>query len=109
MLTVTIMISFSCPCSQTYTVGDDKAGKKATCKRCGNVVTVPTPDDTEWEVVTDEPESPRGAPRPAHETVPGVTAGGSPNHRAPTDPPARPRESSPSSSGCSSAGSLSSG
>ena len=34
-------ISVSCNCGQTYSVDDDKAGRRFTCKHCGGIVAVP--------------------------------------------------------------------
>lgn len=59
------MITFSCPsCSTSYTVADDKAGKRTTCARCHHPLTVPVlPDlEQEWELVK---ENAADEPRPA--------------------------------------------
>jgi hypothetical protein len=41
-------ISFHCEeCGQSYRVPDDKAGKKAKCKKCGTGMLVPAPPDVE--------------------------------------------------------------
>ena len=38
------MISFTCPgCGRSFSVPDGFGGRKATCKTCGGIVTVPTP------------------------------------------------------------------
>ncbi len=38
-------ISTSCPgCGTKYTLNDAMAGKKAKCKKCGAILTIPTPD-----------------------------------------------------------------
>src|SRR5690348_8880358 len=37
-------IKFQCPkCKTPYSVKDELAGKKATCKKCKQVITIPTP------------------------------------------------------------------
>jgi hypothetical protein len=35
------MITFRCQCGQSYTVSDDKAGKKSSCKKCSAPIVVP--------------------------------------------------------------------
>jgi predicted Zn finger-like uncharacterized protein len=41
-------ISFHCEeCGQSYRVPDDKAGKKAKCKKCGAAILAPAPPDVE--------------------------------------------------------------
>lgn len=51
------MISFSCSnCGQNYTVADDKAGRRAKCKKCGYGVTVPQ--------LASVPMPPIGVPTP---------------------------------------------
>jgi len=38
------MITFTCPgCGRSFSVPDGFAGRKATCKTCGGIVSVPTP------------------------------------------------------------------
>src|SRR5262245_48648354 len=39
------MIRVSCDCGQTLQVRDDLAGKRAKCPKCGNICTVPGPED----------------------------------------------------------------
>src|SRR4051794_27051102 len=53
-------ITFACPkCSQSYTVNDRDAGKKAECKMCGQRLQVPAPArlHTTLGSLPDEPAS----------------------------------------------------
>jgi ubiquitin-protein ligase len=59
------MISFTCPgCGRSFSVPDAFAGRKATCKTCGGIVTVPTP-----------PPSPASEPAPVEPAPNEVTSG----------------------------------
>jgi hypothetical protein len=64
------MITFNCPnCSKSYTVADEYAGKRTTCRQCGAPLFVPGPAEGGWEPVPDDPVGEatalRGGPRPA--------------------------------------------
>jgi len=48
------MISFSCPdCSQTFSVSDDKVGKRTTCTKCRQLLTVPAQHELDWELLPE--------------------------------------------------------
>ncbi|MDA1052927.1 MAG: HEAT repeat domain-containing protein [Planctomycetota bacterium] len=46
-------ISFRCRCGKEYQVRDELAGRKASCKKCGEQITIPMPEVTELEAVDD--------------------------------------------------------
>jgi len=55
-------ITFTCyACNQVLKVGEDKAGKKARCVKCGTILTIPAGGGAEEEVVEPMDEEP--APR----------------------------------------------
>ncbi len=89
------MISFSCQsCDQTYTVADDKAGRRTTCAKCRASLTVPLAAEDEWvevvdeeeliEVVDDEqpPPPPAVKPRPRRPLVPCKECGANVSRKA---------------------------
>ena len=61
-------ISFKCKCGRSYKVKDQLAGKRATCKACGDKMVVPTPiketpgDDLLVVEVLASPDSPTVTP-----------------------------------------------
>jgi len=57
-------IEFTCPnCQKLLTTSDDKAGRTAKCPGCGHKVTVPAPDQQDWEVSDETPPVSRAAAR----------------------------------------------
>lgn len=79
-------IPVACACGAKLRVGDQAAGKKAKCPKCGAILVVPAPEaappaDDGFRILTDEP-APAAAPPPAPdkacpfcaETIPGKAA-----------------------------------
>jgi hypothetical protein len=51
-------ISFKCnECGKAYRFGDEKAGKRFKCRKCGAAVQIPAADD-DWDEEFEEPEPP---------------------------------------------------
>lgn len=91
-------ISFECACGRAFSVGDEYAGKRAKCPRCGAPITVPSPapepdalsdEDKAFQALEDAPDTePSSAParapaeeqsprsgRPAPAPIPAATRG----------------------------------
>ncbi len=49
-------MNFTCTCGKQYRLPDDAAGKRARCKACGEVFTVPSPD-AEYEAASTAPRA----------------------------------------------------
>lgn len=65
-------IAFACECGKSFSVGDEHAGKRTKCPKCGAALTVPTPgapelsdEDKAFAALEDAPDDPRPASRPA--------------------------------------------
>lgn len=63
-------IAFACECGKSFSVGDEHAGKRTKCPKCGAALTVPTPtapemsdEDKAFAALEDAPDYPRPAPR----------------------------------------------
>lgn len=70
-------ITFRCQgCGKPMTAGDDLAGMKARCKRCGETIVIPPPTDPDdpFPVAPDPPADPAPASDPAR--PPGFGEGG---------------------------------
>lgn len=65
-------IAFACECGKSFSVGDEHAGKRTKCPKCGAALTVPTPatsemsdEDKAFAALADAPDEPRPASRPS--------------------------------------------
>lgn len=77
-------IAFACECGKSFSVGDEHAGKRTKCPKCGAALTVPalaapemSDEDKAFAALEDAPDEPRPAQRPA------------PSYDPPPPPPAR--------------------
>jgi hypothetical protein len=79
------MIRFTCPfCKKLYKCPDDYAGKKMTCKQCGEVLIVPDPTGESAPLPSDAGTNPSGSDAPADK------AAAVPITPAPAPPPKSP-------------------
>jgi hypothetical protein len=65
-------IAFACECGKSFSVGEEHAGKRTKCPKCGAALTVPQPaapelsdEDKAFAALEDAPDDPRPAARPA--------------------------------------------
>src|SRR5262245_41258966 len=88
-------ITFRCKsCAASLRVRADKAGHKVRCKRCGVVITIPTPGPPATEFEARSPDEDRSAdaePSPQSTADPSETEGPSEPVRARRKRPRRPK------------------